>query len=789
MGIIRRAIQPSTNSGPLSPQERVSVRATPGDGRDPNRPGMIRRASAARWAGILGLWAALAATPAHAYIQAPHSLGRITQESTNVLVARVEKVERGQNLIIFRKVRDLKGTHPGDVIKQNIGNAGFAPRESQTIMRWAEPGKIAVIFHNGSASETCIANYWYQNSHAGEWWTLNHGEPYLLRSFCGDPRKLAPDVEAMLAGREVVVPCMVDGNLEALQVGTAKVQRLKASLKIQDYEPRRDFVGWGEETYRRLAGMPGFAQFAPLKRIDPDALGVAAADFDGDGKPDFCLFGAARLGLYQNGDAAPTEATLPLPGGARGASWADFDGDGKPDLLLATPAGPKLFANRGAAFADETARLPLEPYYCLSAATWIDHDGDHRPDILLANGPLGLRLYRNTVADAPGANTPPEPGPWHYIGPFDNAGQQGFAKAYPPEQEIKLDAQYDGARGEKAVWRDGNFPDGQVHNLAIFKPENHDSSVVYLYREIKAGAAADLPVELGSDDTLTVWLNGQKVVEENVQRACSPGGTKATLKLRPGRNALLLKICQGSGEWGFYFKAGSAERAVPPSFADVSAAVGLGPDGLGGAAKADHLAIADVDGDGRPDFLASTGTGLLARNTPGGFVAVKDSGIAYRAGQVAPAFGDFDGDGKPDLFIPQAGGGSRLFRNEGGGRFGDATPRSGDVARIAGQATCAAWADSGRPGRPDLHVGRLRAPNLFFRNRGDGTFADATEEVGLAQRIFNTRGLAAVDLNRDGTPDLVLANEGQESAVLLARPAGPGKPEVAAARDPGTIRP
>ena len=391
----------------------------------------------------VGLATLLAAAPASAYIEAPHTLGRVAQESTNILVVRVEKVEKGRNLIVFRKVKDLKGTHNGDVVKQNIGNAGFSPRESQTIMAWAEPGKIAVIFHNNSASETCIPNYWYQNANGGEWWNLNHGEPYLLRSFCGDPQKLIAAVTTLLSGQEVVVPCMVDGNKDALQQGTAKIQRLRASLKLQDYEPKRDFVGWGDESYSRLQGMPGFTHIAALKRVDPDALGVVAADIDGDGRPDPLLFGARQLGLFQNGETAPSEVSLPYPGGARGASWADFDGDGKPDLLLATPQGPKLLANRGATFQDESSRLPQELYSCPTAATWVDFDGDKRPDVLLANGPLGFRLYRNTLGDKdsdPGG--PPLLGPWHLIGPFPNDGGQGFGKAYPPESEIKLDAQY-----------------------------------------------------------------------------------------------------------------------------------------------------------------------------------------------------------------------------------------------------------------------------------------------------------------------------------------------------------
>src|SRR5262245_29464294 len=106
-------------------------------------------------AGAFAL-ACLRPPPAQAYVEAPHSFGLIVQLSTNIMVLQVEKVDKEKNMIIFRKVRDLKGKHPTDVIKHNIGRAGFHPREWQYPMEWAEVGKQAVFFHNGGASETCI---------------------------------------------------------------------------------------------------------------------------------------------------------------------------------------------------------------------------------------------------------------------------------------------------------------------------------------------------------------------------------------------------------------------------------------------------------------------------------------------------------------------------------------------------------------------------------------------------------------------------------------------------------
>ena len=101
---------------------------------------------------------------------------------------RVEAVDQEKNLIIYRKVQDIKGKHPTDVIKHNIGRGGLRPNEWKPQMDWAEPGKMAVFFHNGGASETCIGNCWYQAYAGGEWWNHSHAEPFLLRSFAGRPR-------------------------------------------------------------------------------------------------------------------------------------------------------------------------------------------------------------------------------------------------------------------------------------------------------------------------------------------------------------------------------------------------------------------------------------------------------------------------------------------------------------------------------------------------------------------------------------------------------------------------
>ncbi|HSQ56844.1 MAG TPA: VCBS repeat-containing protein, partial [Gemmata sp.] len=302
----------------------------------------------------------------------------------------------------------------------------------------------------------------------------------------------------------------------------------------------------------------------------------------------------------------------------------------------------------------------------------------------------------------------------------------------------------------------------------------------YLHREIEAKTPVNLPVSLGSDDTLTVWLNGQKLVSENVTRACAPYQHRITLKLKAGTNTLLMKVCNGDGDYSFYFAAGEIEADSEPWFKDVSPDWGLGPDGLAHDVKGDSLAVADFNGDHKPDVLYGAGTGMLLINQNGKFVHKPDAGIAFKTGKVGPTLCDFNGDGHLDLFIPQTSGPSKLFQNDGTGKFKDVTPAAGDLAKPIPGAVSAAWGDFDNDGKPDLVVCCLKGCNRYFKNAGNGSFVEKTNDIGLAQKVFNSQAATFADLNGDGQLDLILVNEAQESSVLfgVARPGGSLTPLV-----------
>src|SRR5258708_4173281 len=102
------------------------------------------------------------AAPSWGYIAAMPTLGKITADSSNIVVLQVDKVNREKQVIIFKKVADIKGKGSTDVVKHKLTD-GFHPRQSRTILDWAEPGSIAVCFQNGERTcVTCIGGYWYE---------------------------------------------------------------------------------------------------------------------------------------------------------------------------------------------------------------------------------------------------------------------------------------------------------------------------------------------------------------------------------------------------------------------------------------------------------------------------------------------------------------------------------------------------------------------------------------------------------------------------------------------------
>lgn len=206
------------------------------------------------------------------------------------------------------------------------------------------------------------------------------------------------------------------------------------------------------------------------------------------------------------------------------------------------------------------------------------------------------------------------------------------------------------------------------------------------------------------------------------------------------------------------------------------------------------VAVLDVDSDGWPDLLFVNGTdwtptspplhGLFRNNRNGTFSDISEGSGLRTAGTygLGAAVADYDNDGRDDVFITSVDGG-RLFRNDGSGRFSDVTRAAGITNREF--AVSAAWLDYDRDGLADLFVGNYVrwspalevrcglggvagycgpdayapvAPKLY-RNLGRGRFEDATARAGLDDPTDKAMGVAVLDYNGDGWPDLFVGND------------------------------
>ncbi len=242
------------------------------------------------------------------------------------------------------------------------------------------------------------------------------------------------------------------------------------------------------------------------------------------------------------------------------------------------------------------------------------------------------------------------------------------------------------------------------------------------------------------------------------------------------------------------------------TFEDVTDRAGVGGEGAWGSGAF----VADYDGDGWPDILVTAfGANVLYRNLGNG----RFQNVAGQAGVESPgwntgaAFFDADGDGDLDLYIASyidasladvlnarrtlswkgvemvafgpfglKGAPDHFFRNQGAGRFVDATREAGLVDRAAGFGFGVRAADVDRDGDQDLFVANDSDPNYLYRNDGHGAFTEvatwsgcALDEKGAAQASM---GVALGDATGDGVLDLFVTNFAEDFSTLYGGTGG-----------------
>jgi enediyne biosynthesis protein E4 len=215
------------------------------------------------------------------------------------------------------------------------------------------------------------------------------------------------------------------------------------------------------------------------------------------------------------------------------------------------------------------------------------------------------------------------------------------------------------------------------------------------------------------------------------------------------------------------------------------------------------VAFIDYDNDGWQDIFVANGTDwpgrppkhstpkLYHNNHDGTFTDVTHkASLDVELFGMGVAVGDYDNDGFDDLFITTMGQ-SRLFHNNGNGTFTDVTQKAGLMGPKE-FSTSAAWIDYDKDGKLDLVVANYVQWSLegdlyctldgksksyctpesykgtsvrLWHNRGDGTFEDATKKAGLAEPTSKTLGIAILDYDNDGWPDLLFSNDTQPNKL------------------------
>jgi hypothetical protein len=220
------------------------------------------------------------------------------------------------------------------------------------------------------------------------------------------------------------------------------------------------------------------------------------------------------------------------------------------------------------------------------------------------------------------------------------------------------------------------------------------------------------------------------------------------------------------------------------------------------------VAFIDYDNDGWPDIFLVNGTDwpghaqkhstpkLYHNNHDGTFTDVTHkAGLDVEIYGIGVAVGDYDNDGYDDLFVTCYGQ-SHLFHNNGPDKTGnvtftDVTQKAG-LAGIKEFSTSAAWVDYDKDGKLDLVVGNYVqwtpendlyctmdgknksycTPESYkgtsvrlWHNNGNGTFTDATQKAGLGDPTSKTLGVAVLDYDNDGWPDLLFSNDTQPNKL------------------------
>jgi hypothetical protein len=235
------------------------------------------------------------------------------------------------------------------------------------------------------------------------------------------------------------------------------------------------------------------------------------------------------------------------------------------------------------------------------------------------------------------------------------------------------------------------------------------------------------------------------------------------------------------------------------TFSDVTGVAGVPGRGWGFGCVA-----ADYDNDGHTDlFITNFGANILYKNLGNGKFRDVTGEAGVGGGEIwhtGAAFGDIDNDGDLDLFVPgyvafparqpelktceyrgvqvhacgpmgYAGAPDALYRNNGDGTFTEITEQAGVADRQLYFGFQAVFEDFNNDGFVDLLVANDSNPNYLYKNKGDGRFEEVGVAAGIAYsadgKAMSSMGVAVGDYDHDGWMDVFITTFANDNYILF----------------------
>ncbi len=205
--------------------------------------------------------------------------------------------------------------------------------------------------------------------------------------------------------------------------------------------------------------------------------------------------------------------------------------------------------------------------------------------------------------------------------------------------------------------------------------------------------------------------------------------------------------------------------AIGQVFVD-SASVHELTTGPNGSFWGNGVSFYDINGDGMDDITLYRDSEYLRYylSTDSGFVEIVTD-VFLGSGAVHMLWVDYNDDGAIDIALSHYDGQIYLYENDGDFNFSDVTIEAGLTTEIA-QNFGLSFADYDLDGDLDLYVCRYYGPfqtnpkeNILYKNNGDGTFTDVTDELNVGDGYKHSFMAIWLDINNDLYPDLYIIND------------------------------